>query len=185
MSPRRLKLVLTLGLCTLLLGYWGFYDPAGTADRTPLPLTEEIDGYLLDARAVEYDTDGLPKRTLDADRITHYVRADRTLLQGPDITLFREQRSPMRVRARQGEVFGADDEVLLKREVRVTDVDDPQFRLETDSLRLEPDRDYGETDAPVMIYQRSGQVRSIGMRLYFDEDRIQLLQAVRGVHEPN
>lgn len=187
MSRYKLKLILTLSLSALILGYWGFREPhqAVTDLRDQRLLDEEVDGYLLKARMVEFDSTGEPRRILTAARIDHYPQRDLTLAASPEITLMRKDGNPLHVTARQGLLRHGDNQIELQDEVVVADLDTPRYRLETPSLTLYPDRDYAETDAPVHIFHLSGETRAIGMRMFLDQDRVQLLQRVRGIHEPN
>ncbi len=185
MSKRRLKLILTLTASVLILGYWGFQEP----EYLPPALTEEqqqqqIDAFIVGAVSVEYDQQGAPYRELTSPRMSHYPNADRTLLEQPDMLIYRDQKPPLRVLADEGEIGPNNQEVLLRENVSMTEQLPRGFSLQTPFLRIEPDNDYAETDAPVTLRHKSGVMHSIGMKAYLAEDRIQLLNNVRGLHEP-
>ncbi|WP_207061313.1 LPS export ABC transporter periplasmic protein LptC [Motiliproteus sp. SC1-56] len=185
MSRYKLRLTLTLSLSVLILGYWGFSEHRHpVTDATTGALDGEIDAYIENTRMVDYDPSGLPARTLIAERIEHHERQDITRLSAPDITWVRANGTPLQISARRGQVRGSDEQIRLQQQVVITDRARADYRLETPSLTLNPNRDYGETDAPVHIFHGTGETRAIGMRLFMDEDRVELLQRVRGTHDP-
>ena len=56
--------------------------------------------------------------------------------------------------------------------------------MKTEDLRVLPERQYGETDKPVLITTATTQTRAIGMRASMAESRIELLSNVHTRHEP-
>ncbi|MCW8884428.1 MAG: LPS export ABC transporter periplasmic protein LptC [Motiliproteus sp.] len=185
MSKRKLKLALTMTLSALILGYWGFYEPvAPVAFKNPLDAAKEIDGFMVNSVTSEFDQQGQLKQRLTSTRTNHYPATDITTLETPELMIYRTDKSPVRVVAELGEVGPDQQEVELHRDVRVTEQVTDGFRMETEYLRIEPDNDYAETDTAVTLHNRTGQMHSIGMQAFFAEDRLKLLNNVRGIHEP-
>ena len=185
MSKRRAKLLLSLFASIMILGYWGFYEPQYDLPQLPADQADQqVDGFIIGAITVKYDLDGNPKEELVSERMTHYPVTDRTTLLKPELLIHRQNRSSVRVVADDGEVGPNNTEVILRHNVSMIEQQHQGFSMETDYLRMEPDNDYAETDAPVTLRHRTGEMRSIGMKAYLAEDRLQLLENVRGFHEP-
>ncbi len=185
MSRRRFRLLLTFTACALVLGYWGFYEPEYEPPRELGPDAEKrIDGFIIGAVSTEYDQQGNPRHKLLSKRMDHYPSSDSTLLQEPDILIYRDQQPPIRILAEEGEVGPDNQEVFLRRQVSMVEQSDSGFSMETEYLRIEPDNDYAETDTAVTLRHKTGQMRAIGMKAWLAEERLQLIENVRGFHEP-
>ncbi|MEH6624860.1 MAG: LPS export ABC transporter periplasmic protein LptC [Motiliproteus sp.] len=185
MSKRKLRLIITLAISVLILGYWGFYQPVPPAIvKSALEAEKEIDGFIINSISVEYDEKGQPTRRLVSKRTTHYPALDKTTLDQPDMLIYRQNKVPIKLVAQQGEIGPDNQQIELYKDVIVTEQIQDGFRMETDYLRIEPDNDYAETDTPVTLIHKTGKMQSIGMQAYFAEDRLKLLNNVRGIHEP-
>ena len=185
MSKRRLRLILSVIASILILGYWGFHEPEYPLPPLPSEQAErQIDGFISGAVSVEYDEQGLPKQQLTSKRMTHYPVSDKTLLETPEVILFRQDRAPVLIQAEEGEVGPDNIEIFLRDQVAVVEQEPQGFSLETDYLRLVPDNDFAETDAAVTLRSKSGETKANGMKAYLAEDRLQLLEKVRGFYEP-
>ncbi len=185
MGKRKLRRTITLTASALILGYWGFYQPTPPAIvKSPLEAEKEIDGFIVNSITVEYDENGQLAHQLISKRTTHFPAVEKTMLDKPKMLIYRQQKAPIEVIAQQGEIGPDNQQIELHRDVRVTELVKDGFRMETDYLRIEPDNDYAETDTPVTLLHKTGQMQSIGMQAYFAEDRLKLLNNVRGFHEP-
>lgn len=182
-SRRRLRFIATLVISGLILAYWGFqgeeYQPV-SVDRDK---TNDIDGFMINSETVQYNETGFEKQRIFADRIDHYPELDRSKIQQPKIHIYSEQSPEVIAISDKGEVGPEGKEVLLIDQVNITEQTKDGYIVTTDFLRIEPDNDYAETHTPVTLLQAKTRIDSVGMELYMDEDRIRLLQDVRGHHE--
>ncbi|OMH30362.1 LPS export ABC transporter periplasmic protein LptC [Motiliproteus sp. MSK22-1] len=184
MNRRKLKLLLSLVASILILGYWGFREPEyQSSGLSSDQADKEIDGFIIGAVSVEYDKQGNPKQELVSKKMTHYPRSDRTLLETPVVLVHRDTKPPVQIKAKEGEIGPGGTEIFLRQEVFMVEQTADGFSLETSYLRLVPDNDYAETNAAVTLRHRSGEMRSKGLKAFLAEDRIQLLNNVRGTHE--
>jgi len=56
--------------------------------------------------------------------------------------------------------------------------------LQTDYLRVVPDRDWAETDRPVLIFDVRNTIHAVGLEMDNNARTLKLLSQVRSVHEP-
>lgn len=183
-SNRRLRLFLTLSISALILAFWGFQGDDYTQELTERDSYNDIDGFLVNSETLQFDLNGDPKHLLIADRTDHYPEQQRSKLQQPDLRLYRHDKPDVVAVSERGEVGPNSEEILMINKVRITEQIDNGYRMLTDFLRIEPDNDYAETHAPVTLLQAHSRTDAIGMELYLDQERLRLLQDVRGHHEP-
>ena len=105
-------------------------------------------------------------------------------MEAPDILIYRQDQSPVRILAQTGEISSHRDEIILRQQVSVTEQQPGGFSLTTEFLRLEPANDYAETDTAVTLRSGSGETNAIGMKAFLAENRLQLLENVRGLYDP-
>lgn len=182
-SRRKIRFFLMLIISGGILAYWGFsgeeYQPV-TSDRETI---NDIDGFLVQSETVQFDDTGKLKSRMLSDRIDHYPGQDRSKITLPTIHVYSDSGSETIATAERGEVGPDNQEILLIDNVNITEQVSGGYRLDTDFLRVEPDNDYAETHSPVTLLQKNSQLKSVGMKIYMDQDRILLLQDVRGHHE--
>jgi lipopolysaccharide export system protein LptC len=112
--------------------------------------------------------------------------SDYAELSKPELTLFGEDAPPWHIVAEEGKAEDQGDRILLWGKVRIWQTDqDKLSEFTTPFLIVEPERQYAETDKPVMITSAGSTTQAVGMKAYLKEDRIQLLSRVRGTHEPH
>ncbi|WP_440996862.1 LPS export ABC transporter periplasmic protein LptC [Arhodomonas sp. SL1] len=144
------------------------------------------------ATAVEIrstDTAGRPEFRLEADRGAYFPADDRWQMQSPRWR--READGDAHAwqgRAEQAELTPLPDGTrLLELTGSVVLHRDPPrpLRLSTEVLRLEPARDYAETERPVTLESPDSRLEGRGARAWLDEQRVELLANVRGHHDTN
>ncbi len=143
-----------------------------------------VDYYLRDLDFVTYSAQGDPARALKAPELRHYPDDDSTELDAPRLVVFKPGRPPWRVRSdsgwvsSNGELLRLQGRVLIERDagegVR-------PMRIVTRDLRVEPGRDYAETDEAVRVTSLNDRIDSVGMQAWLsDPGRIKFLSQVRG-----
>ena len=90
------------------------------------------------------------------------------------------------VSADVAEGFKSKDTLTLKGNVVVvqTHKNGEASELRTSVLYLEPSRRYAHTDKPVTINDAGGTIKATGMKIFFNEQRVELLSAVIGRYPP-
>lgn len=182
-SRRRIRFFLMLAISGGILAYWGFsgeeYQPK-VSDRETI---NDIDGFLIQSETVQFDETGTIKNRVFSDRIDHYPEQDRSKLINPKIHVYAKNGTETIAVSERGEAGPNNQEFLLIDKVNITEQLPDGYRVDTEFLRIEPDNDYAETHTPVTLKQKKSEMKSVGMKVYMDQDRILLLQDVRGYDE--
>ena len=134
------------------------------------------------------DEEGRPKREVIADYMAHFADNETKELVQPHLIVYQENRPPWHITSETGWVSANDDVMLLLGEVRIwrdNDAGVRELEIETRDLRVLPETQYGETDKPVVIRTPSSETRSIGMRAYLEQRRLELLSGVNTIYEQN
>lgn len=147
--------------------------------------SSESDFQMENSTSVQFDELGFAKYQLKANTITTVENDDTTYLVNPYMTIFRQDGMPWHINAETGEVLKNQETILLKDNVIVRRVapEADAVKMETEFLTVYPKKDFAETDLPVVISTIYDKVDAIGMKSYFKEERIELLNDVRGYHE--
>lgn len=123
---------------------------------------------------------------LNAELMLHFPDDDSTELVRPKLEVYNEAPAPWHVTAEKGWVSANKDVVLLTGEVQIwREGEDGQREVEviTRDLRVLPHERYAETDQAATIRAPGTVYHAVGMRANFNEDRLELLNRVRGRHE--
>lgn len=190
MLRSRTRLILATALLAPVLLYWGAgRAPTETPAPTLAPDVADTDFYLRDARVRQFDASGRLHQELASPELEHYPEPGRLQATRPQVTLLRDDEAGGRVRisALEGEMLDSNERIDLSGDVRVFDEPDSgtSLQLETTRLKLLPEQQYAETDAPVRIISEQGETAARGMKAYFNERKVELLSEVEGRYESN
>jgi lipopolysaccharide export system protein LptC len=130
---------------------------------------------------------GQPRVTLAAEKLWHYPDDDTTHLQMPHMTSFYADRPPSIIKAQTGKLSNKTDDVFLYDDVQILrpangSLGEQQFR--TNYLHVAPDRDWADTDHPVVMLGRKSTISAVGMELDNQARTVKLLSRVNATHEP-
>jgi lipopolysaccharide export system protein LptC len=145
------------------------------------------DFYMENFVTVKMDESGVVQRRVEAEYMAHFPDTDTHEFQDPYMVMYREDGPPWHVRSERGWLSSSGDVMLLLGQVHIwrNNVDGvKQVDVKTEDLRVLPEREYGETDKPVLITTATTQTRGIGMKAHLAESRLELLSNVRTRHEP-
>ena len=134
------------------------------------------------------DERGLPKRELRAQYMAQFADNQTKELEEPYLVVHQENQPPWHIKSERGWVSANDDVMLLLGQVHVWRDNDAGLRdleILTQDLRVLPSTQYAETDKPVIIRTPSSETKSIGMRAYLEQRRLELLSGVNKVYEQN
>ena len=130
---------------------------------------------------------GQPRLTLSADKMWHYPDDDTTHLQMPQLISFFADRPPAHTSAQTGKLSSKSEDLFLYDEVQVVrpaGTDSPEQRFQTDYLHVAPERDWADTDHPVLMLSGKNTISAVGMELDNQARSVKLLSRVRATHEP-
>ena len=155
------------------------FGPSDTARHTP-------DLYLENFVTTAMGPDGRPMRRVEAEYMAHFPDTDTHEFQRPYMVMYREQGEPWHVRSERGWLSASGDVMLLLGKVHIWRNNASgvkELDIKTEDLRVLPEREYGETDKPVLITTPASQTRGIGMRAHLAESRLELLSNVHTRHD--
>jgi lipopolysaccharide export system protein LptC len=190
------RLLLTLLPAALLTAGAVLWLLPRTAERgasqaeSSTPIDAEFDYFITQMKRVTFSAEGLMVNTLKADRVVNYPAGDRAELEHPDMVWYETDAAPWMLIANAGTLRGAGteaedllelrDQVELKRPLQ----DGTMFVARTSRLdAVIPTREFA-TDQPVTLETGDMHMDSIGMRGNLFENRVELLEDVRGRHAP-
>jgi len=151
--------------------------------------------FAVNSKTKQYDETGKLSYSIHSQETRHY---DRTT-DGPEITFEKptvivyenavqaqERVATLTVSADKGEGNEKQDELMLIGNVVLEQaaIDGSITQLKTDQLRVQPNRRYAETTKPVIITDKTGTTSATGLKVFFDDKRIELLSDVKGQYAP-
>lgn len=185
----RSRLVFPLVAVALMaaLAWWAFEEPAPRRIKDAAGVAEPRAAYYVrdftltatgDDGAVAYRVRGPSAAYFEAEASWH--------VRTPVWTVLSEGGSRWEGRAHRARIRKGGEFARLTGDVRLHRRGGTQAPLtvRTEAVDLYPKRDYAETAKPVTITGEHLRVRGIGARLWFDEERMQLLADVEGHYEP-
>ena len=180
--PGRWKIALVL-LLLAVFSSWLLKHLGENEQTRQTALSHDPDYYMEDFTTLTMNQDGTPKNRLYADYMAHYQDDDTTELLKPKLEIYRKNRTPIFVTADKGWVTSDNEVILLAGDVYLRENDnDGLLKLEviTSDARILLKQDYAETDKSITINGKHGTVKSVGMRAYLQEERIEFISNVRG-----
>jgi lipopolysaccharide export system protein LptC len=170
-----------------IISTWLLIRLSGDEHRQPVSLVHDPDYYMEDFSTLTLNQDGTPKNKLFAGYMAHYQDDDTTELLEPKLEIYRKNKPPILVTADKGWVTSDNEVILLSGNVYLRQ-DDITGTLEleiiTSDARILLQQEYAETNKPVTINGKRTTVNAVGMRAYLKEERIELINNVRGKIEP-
>lgn len=131
--------------------------------------------------------DGRPHRRVEAEYMAHFPDTDTHEFQRPYMIMYRAGAlPPWHVRSERGWLSATGDVMLLLGKVHIWRDNASgvkELDIKTEDLRVLPERDYGETDKPVVITTPASQTHGVGMKAYLAESRLELLKDVHTRYE--
>jgi lipopolysaccharide export system protein LptC len=155
--------------------------------QNPSQQRHDIDFEVDNFSALTLSAQGLPRFTLSADKLWHYPDDDSTHLQMPIVTSLYPDRPPTITSAQTGMVSSKGNDVYLYNDVNVlrpASGDVGEARFTTSYLHVIPDRDWAETDQPVVAFSQHDIIHAVGMELDNQTRTARLLSHVKATHEP-
>ncbi len=197
MSKNRLTLILLIALIAAFIVVWDlppgtFIEPPEEAEAKRFPNT-----YLTNMHTREFDESGFLNFELNAElaEIFGVTKNNNrrqkargfTRLTKPKMQFHDPEHPSWFADSNIGIANNDGEKFELRNGVNVwfTNEDGKQTRIKTVKLTIFPQREYAETDKPVTITTAEGTTKAIGMKLFFSEQRLQLLNQVKGYYAPN
>ena len=174
-------------LLTILLVSWFFNrtffdsdDPDGLTDRRGGATPE---WYWHTARYWSFNLEGQLYHEATATEVKHFDEDDTTYLSDPRFTHHNGEEPAWFTRADFGQMREDNNVVELYQAVKISRETEDVI-ITTERLVITQDKQLAETDLPITIVSETSQTDAVGMRAWFDEEKVELLDNVRTVHDP-
>ncbi len=185
----KLTFPLVIAALAWLSAEWLWEQEAEAPVAAPLADVETPDAFMEGVVMRTMNMQGQPRYEMRAVRAVHYTQDDRTEFDTPFITFYRPDGKLWTLAAEQGRASDGDQDILLSGEVLMRRPQNPaqpagpaEMEVFTRELRILSDREYAETDQPTTIVHAYGRVDAVGMKVWFKQERLQLLSQVKGIY---
>lgn len=183
LSNARIRLLVALAIVASVLIYWGI-----SGDTLPQPPTGSskrggsIDFFMRDAHTVYWSVEGDRAHEWQTPELDHYPQRSRSELQLPETMMPTANGGIYKIRANEGWIDDNQSQIQLAGSVEVhhNPHSGPAAMLSTDNLTIYPPQDLARTDDPATLVRNGEQTDTVGLEVYFDQQRIELLSNVRG-----
>jgi len=169
------------------LGWWLSEDNGQPQPALAQGEEAETDYYLRGFVLHSADDSGRWRYRVEGERLLHYVKDGVSTIAAPRMVFYTAEGAPWYGTAERGRLWAGGDQGELLGAVelrRPASAHNRAVTLTTRDVRLRPNDQYAETDAPVRIDHEAGWLTGVGGRVYLDQDRYQLLSKVKGRYEP-
>lgn len=151
--------------------------------------------FVINSNTKQYDKTGKLSYSIRSAS-THYFDNNSSgsdvVFENPEIIVYdnsetlKKQTSTLRVSADRGVGNEKQDQLILEGNVILEQTADSGSisTLTTEQLQVQPNRRYAETTKPVIITDKTGVTSAIGLKVFFDDKRIELLSDVKGKYAP-
>jgi len=130
----------------------------------------EPDLLMEQATITQYGQDGSVSYRLLSSEVRHYEAEQITHLTAPTLTLNRAPQPPWFARSDEGLVHdtstpgdNTSEVILLREDVHLEQREPNKIEVTSPSLYVYPDRQFAETDQPVMIDTSAGRSYAVGL----------------------
>lgn len=179
-----LPLLPLLGL--LAVTYWLNQQVQPEPAKPDPRLRHDPDAFMDNFSAVRFNRVGQTSYIMSAKKLEHYPDDDSTTLDAPQLTSVAVGRPSIHVVARRGTVANRGDEVFLHEDVEVlreASAEREQMTLETEYLHVIPDRDWADSNQPVLLRDPHNTINAVGLEMDNRQQTLKLLSQVRSTHE--
>ena len=150
----------------------------------------EASAYMYVTKSTHFDELGNVSYEMQSEKLRHFDTQDLTYLYKPFLNIPKtEGKDGWTMKSREGHVKGNsttnEDTVELVGQVNIQSAHPKKTStlIVTEKLTLYPDKQFAETDQEVTITNGLSQLKSIGMTIDMQNDRLEFLSEVRGKYE--
>lgn len=185
-----------LAIIALLVLAFILWEKSPSVLSTPAP-TEASEfpyAFMTDIETLEYDEEGKLRYRMVTLAAKHFQAnlnqaspKDYTLIEEPRLAFFSENdTAPWHLSAMEGRSDNNGQQIMLRTDVVAEQISTSQglIRASTSELYVKIGEQYAETDKAVKMRAQQGEIETVGMQAFLNEDRIELLSHVRGTYAP-
>lgn len=143
---------------------------------------EQVDFFIRQAEITRWQEDGATGQVLTTPLMQHYPEQAAMQLDTPVTRIPRQPGGHYQLQADSGTLPDSQEQILLTGNVQLHDTPAAGLpaRMTTDHLTLYPPREFAHTDALVRVQRGDDMTSAVGMDIFFDQQRIELLSNVKG-----
>ncbi|MBA4503119.1 LPS export ABC transporter periplasmic protein LptC [Marinobacterium marinum] len=182
MLSQRQRLLIAAVLIAAPLLWWGLVTPDQSEPSSAAGPVEQVDFFIRNAEITRWQDDGSIGQVLTTPLMRHYPAREEMHLSTPEVQMPRGDGGFYLLNADEGTLPDSQEQILLAGNVQLHDnpTAGPGALMTTDRMTLYPPRDYAHTDDPVQMLRGTDTTSAVGMDLFFDQQRIELLSNVKG-----
>ncbi len=162
-----------------------FLDPLKTT-TTPMRMLKHPQEYVKSATTWEFSPEGALKSELNVSFWAYLPETDTSRLIKPHLTVYKPDHSIWHIDAKRGVLkqptLGTIEDIELFEQVVLLQPSTPQnpyIKLETESLRYNPEKNYAETHDLITMTKPDMKVMGRGMQAFLDKNTVSLLHDVK------
>ena len=129
------------------------------------------------------DMKGNPSRVITGSVMSHYPKDDSIEIIDPIAQFIQKGKDTWQVSSNRGFTIGKGDNILLTGNVIITQPDNPDMELHTESLNLDTLHNTAYTDLAVSMKSPYGETDSIGLHASLEQKTINLHSRVKGHYD--
>lgn len=186
LSSTRIRLLVALAIITPALVYWGLAGNTLPTPATPrIDRAENFDFFMRDATTTYWTAEGILDYRWQTKEMRHYPQRKGSELSAPVATRPTLSGDTYKMWANEGWALDDQSQINLAGDVQVhhNPQTGPGSVLTTSTLDLYPPRDFAHTDAPATLIREHDRTDTLGLEVYFDERRVELLSNVQGRYD--
>ncbi|MBY0545128.1 MAG: LPS export ABC transporter periplasmic protein LptC [Gammaproteobacteria bacterium] len=184
LSTGQIFLLIGLGI---LVGYTAWlWKETEKSNLVPTVDNRHPDFYALNVTATETSTTGMLKDKFMSPKVVHYALNNTAFYDSPHIISYPEDgKSPWDITANYGRSINGTEKIILWDNVNIhepTGIKNNDTLITTSWLIVYPKQSYAESNKPVTLVEPDLTANSVGVRVFFKEKRIELLNQASGVY---
>lgn len=129
------------------------------------------------------DMKGNPSRVITGSEMSHYPKDDSTEIIDPIAQFIQKGKDTWQISSNKGFTVGKGDDILLTGNVIITQPDNPDIELHTESLNLDTLHNTAYTDLAVSMKSPYGETDSVGLHASLEQKTINLHSRVKGHYD--
>jgi lipopolysaccharide export system protein LptC len=129
------------------------------------------------------DMKGNPSRVITGSEMSHYPEDDSTEIIDPIAQFIQKGKDTWQISSNKGFTVGKGDDILLTGNVIITQPDNPDIELHTESLNLDTLHNTAYTDLAVSMKSPYGETDSVGLHASLEQKTINLHSRVKGHYD--
>lgn len=187
MKPRLQLISISFFLTIVVGGLFAYSQWDDWFGKTTAPMSglNQPDMIALSIQQTRFDDSGERQYQLSAESMLQYLEANRNLMIRPDITFFQDRKPSWTTTASEavsdstGEALNLTGNVVIQQKGV-----DKAATMETETLKLFPEKSYATTDDKVIIRQEGIYIEAIGLDADLNDNKMTLRTNVTSIYEP-